>query len=75
MDSSLPGFSVHGILQARVLEWVAISFPGDLCYPGNEPWSPTLQADSSLTEPPGKPIREALISPGFAYLCNCIFLL
>ena len=26
IDSSLPGFSVHGILQARTLEWVAISF-------------------------------------------------
>ena len=26
MDRSLPGFSVHGILQARALEWVAISF-------------------------------------------------
>ena len=26
MDSSPPGSSVHGILQARVLEWVAISF-------------------------------------------------
>ena len=26
VDCSLPGFSVHGILQARVLEWVAISF-------------------------------------------------
>ena len=25
-DCSLPGFSVHGILQARILEWVAISF-------------------------------------------------
>ena len=25
-DCSLPGFSVHGILQARTLEWVAISF-------------------------------------------------
>ena len=28
MDCSLPGFSVHGILQARTLEWVAISFSG-----------------------------------------------
>ena len=28
MDCSLPGFSVHGIFQARVLEWVAISFSG-----------------------------------------------
>ena len=26
MDYSLPGSSVHGILQARILEWVAISF-------------------------------------------------
>ena len=26
MDWSQPGFSVHGILQARILEWVAISF-------------------------------------------------
>ena len=26
MDSSLPGSSVHGILQARILEWVAIAF-------------------------------------------------
>ena len=26
MDCSLPGFSVHGILQARILEWVSISF-------------------------------------------------
>ena len=26
MDCSLPGFSVHGISQARILEWAAISF-------------------------------------------------
>ena len=26
MDCSLPGSSVHGILQARILEWVAVSF-------------------------------------------------
>ena len=26
MDCSLPGSSVHGILQARILEWVTISF-------------------------------------------------
>ena len=27
MDCSLPGSSVHGILQARIIEWVAIPFP------------------------------------------------
>ena len=56
MDSSLPGSSVHGILQARVLEWVAISFSRDLPNPGIEPRSPTLQADALLSEPAGKPI-------------------
>ena len=34
MDSSLPGSSVHGILQARILERVAIPSPGDLPNPG-----------------------------------------
>ena len=37
MDRSLPGSSVHGILQARILEWVARgSSPGDLPNPGIE---------------------------------------
>ena len=56
MDYSLPGSSVHGILQARILEWVAISFSGDLTDPGIEPESPALQEDFLPTEPLGKPI-------------------
>ena len=32
-----PGSSVHGILQARIPEWVAIPSPGDLPDPGIEP--------------------------------------
>ena len=55
MDCSPPGSSVHGISQARILEWVAISFSRDLPNPGIEPSSPTLQADSLPTEPSGKP--------------------
>ena len=39
MDCSLPGSSVHGILQARILEWVAISSSRDLPDPGVEPTS------------------------------------
>ena len=32
MDCSLPGFSIYGILQARILEWVTISFSrGSFC--------------------------------------------
>src|SRR5574341_1411133 len=34
MDCSLPGSSVHGIFQARVLEWGAIAFSGPLSNPG-----------------------------------------
>ena len=45
VDCSLPGSSVHGILQARILEWVAISFSRDLPNPGIEAKSPALQAD------------------------------
>ena len=37
LDSSPPGPSVHGILQARILEWVAMPSSGDLPNPGTEP--------------------------------------
>ena len=54
MDCRLPGSSIHGILQARVLEWVPCPSPGDLPDPGTEPMSPALQADALTSEPPGK---------------------
>ena len=50
MDCSLPGSSVRGILQARILEWVAIPFPGHLPDPGIEPRSPALQANDLPAE-------------------------
>ena len=64
MDCSPPGFSLHGILQARVLEWVAISFSRDLPDPGIEPGSPAFQADALTAEPPGKPFKLVLRSKG-----------
>ena len=41
MDCNPPGSSAHGILQARILEWIAMPFPspGDLPDPGVEPTS------------------------------------
>ena len=54
MDSSLPASSVRGILQARILEWAAISFSRGSSQPRNEPWSPAWQAHSLLSEPPRK---------------------
>ena len=54
VDCSPPGSSVHGILQARILEWVPFPSPGDLPDPGIEPRSPALEADALTSEPPGK---------------------
>ena len=50
MGCSPPGSSVLGILQARILEWVAIPSPRDLPSLGIEPRSPALQADSLPVE-------------------------
>ena len=47
-------YTVHGILQARILEWVAMPFSRGSSQPGIEPKCLTLQADSLLSEPPGK---------------------
>ena len=43
-------YTVHGILQARILEWVAFLFSRDLPNPGIKPRSPTLWADSLPAE-------------------------
>ena len=43
-------YTIHGILQARILEWVAFPFSRG----SSQPRSPTLQADSLPDEPPGK---------------------
>ena len=61
-DCSPPGSSVHGILQARTLEWVAISSSSGS--PGIEPTSPVSSAwtvEFFTIEPPGKP---GLFCPG-----------
>ena len=46
-------YTVHGILQARILEWVAIPFSTHNA--GIEPRSPALQVGSLPADPPGKP--------------------
>ena len=45
---------VHGILQARRLEWVAFPSPGDLPNPGIEARSPTMQVDHQGNPMSGK---------------------
>ena len=58
MDCSPPGSSVHGIFQARILEWLPFPSPGDLPDPGIEPRSPALQADFFPTELWGNPMTN-----------------
>ena len=55
MDCIPPGFSVHGILQARILEGGAIPFSRRSSWPRDQPWSPALQTDFLPFKPPGKP--------------------
>ena len=55
MDCSPPGSSVHGILQAKTLEWVAMPSPRRSSHPGIKPRSLALQAGSLPSEPAGKP--------------------
>ena len=43
MDCSLPGFSVHGILQARIPEWVAITFSRESSQPRDWTWVSHLE--------------------------------
>ena len=79
MDWSPPDFSVHGILQARILEGVAVPFSRGLLNPGIKPESPELQEDSLLSEPPRKSSQIMQWLPPLMYqtqgahrgLCEC----
>ena len=62
MNCSPPGSSVHGILQAKMLEGVATPSAGDLPDPGIEPGSPAL-----TTVPPGKPQTSLAVVFTFSF--------
>ena len=63
MDCSPPGSAVHGILQARILEWFAMPSCRASSQPRNEPTYPALKVDSLLSEPSEKPM-SMLIGKG-----------
>ena len=67
-DSCNPiDYTVHGILQAKTVEWVAVPFSRE----SSQPRSPTLQADSLPAKPPGK-LRNTGV--GSLYFFQQIFL-
>ena len=59
MDCILSGSSVHGILQARILQWVAIPFYRGSSWPSDRTWILALQIDSLPSEPPGRPLQQS----------------
>ena len=56
MGCSPPGSSVHGILQARIIEWLPFPSPGDLLDPGIKLVSPALADRFFTMEPPEESI-------------------
>ena len=56
------GSSVHGILQAGTLEWVAMPFSRGSFQPRDRTWSPALQANCLPSEPLGKPFKYENVS-------------
>ena len=57
VDCSLPGSSVHGIILAKILEWVAISSSGGSSQLRDPTCSFFIAGDFFTTEIPGKPLK------------------
>ena len=70
MDCSRPGFSVHGILLARILEWIAISFFRGSSDPRIKPGSSALQADSLPSELQRKPNKTPATCQSLVIIFN-----
>ena len=62
---------VHEILQARILEWVAVRFSRGSFQPRDQTRSPALQADSFSAEPQGKPFFNMQVF--FLFVRNQIY--
>ena len=56
MDCSLPRFSVHGISQVRILQWVAISFSRGSSWPRDQTCISCIEGRFFIAQPPGKPV-------------------
>ena len=76
----LPGSSVHGGLQARILQWVVISFSRGSSQPRNRTCAPRISCTASrffTTEPPGiiektseEESNDLSSNPGFIVVCG-----
>ena len=66
MDYTPPGSSIHGILQARILEWVAISFSKSISQSESE----VAQSCLTLCDPMSSSLHQAPPSMGFSVYSN-----
>ena len=58
-------YTVHGILQAGILEWIAFPF-SKASSQGTEPRAPALQTDSLPAKPQGKPKNTGVVAYPFS---------
>ena len=73
MDCNPLGSFLHGISQARILEWLPFLSLGNLPSPEIEPTSPALAGRSFTTEPPGKPYQICDMQT-FSHSVDCLLL-
>ena len=69
-DYSPPGYSVCGILHARILKWVTIPFTRGPSQPRDQTQSPAVQSDSLLSEPPETFKVKGKVAQTCLTLCN-----
>ena len=67
---SLPGSSVHGISQARILEWVAIFFSSRSSQPKDQTRVSCIAGQFFTNEPPRTPLKESEVSQSCPTLCD-----
>ena len=58
LDCSPPGSSIHEVFQARILEWVAISYSRGSFQPRDRTCIPCIAGEFFTAEPPGKPFNK-----------------
>ena len=75
MDCSPPGSSVHGILQARILEWVALSFSSGIFLTGIKTMSLALAGGFFTAAPTWEAVAMGFASDKFIIISECTLMI
>ena len=74
MDCSPPGFSVHGLSQAKIEEWVAISFSREFSQPRDQVHIFCIAGRFFTTDPPGKTVCSQFLKHQICILKAIVFM-